>query len=249
MEPARLRAAPAMPAPARGTPAPRLALGVTTLALARNGYRHGSPPTSSRSTRSSRARLARRRRHVVRRLGSEALRRRAGTRRRAARQRPGDLLGAVGLAVSGRTAQPKYTLSSIIDGRHDAYIRRWARVSRYGKPLRLRFAQEMNGHAYPWSESPTGTARGSSSRRGGTCTRSSPPPARRNVVWVWSPVAGAHAGPSGVPAAEGGRRRRRLGLQRRHGGVRRRLAVRSRGPTARPLDAIHAPRAARSRSS
>ncbi|HLJ03408.1 MAG TPA: glycosyl hydrolase [Solirubrobacteraceae bacterium] len=89
-----------------------------------------------------------------------------------------------------RKAQPKYSLLSIIQGRHDAYIRQWARELRaYGKPVLLRFAQEMNGDWYPWSER-LGTNRPGQfvaawrhvhdvfAAAGAT-----------NVRWVWSPVA------------------------------------------------------------
>src|SRR5205807_106268 len=57
--------------------------------------------------------------------------------------------------------QPRYTLASIIAGRHDAYIRRSARALRaYGKPVLLRFAQEMNGTWYPWAERANGNRPG-----------------------------------------------------------------------------------------
>jgi cellulose synthase/poly-beta-1,6-N-acetylglucosamine synthase-like glycosyltransferase len=43
-------------------------------------------------------------------------------------------------------------LQLIAAGRYDAYIRSFARaVARYGRPLLLRFAHEMNGGWYPWS--------------------------------------------------------------------------------------------------
>ena len=41
---------------------------------------------------------------------------------------------------------------TIIEGRHDRYIRAWARSARdYGKPVIVRFAHEMNGTWFPWS--------------------------------------------------------------------------------------------------
>ncbi|MEU6853063.1 glycosyl hydrolase [Actinacidiphila alni] len=51
------------------------------------------------------------------------------------------------------TKQPGYALGTIVDGRHDAYIRSFAeavKADRY--PIVLRFAHEMNGHWYPWAE-------------------------------------------------------------------------------------------------
>jgi beta-mannanase len=49
--------------------------------------------------------------------------------------------------------QPEFALRTIYDGRHDDYIRRYARgIADTGLPLILRFAHEMNGTWYPWSE-------------------------------------------------------------------------------------------------
>ncbi len=49
--------------------------------------------------------------------------------------------------------QPDFTLKSINDGKHDAYIQSWAQsLKSWGHPVFLRFAHEMNGNWYPWSE-------------------------------------------------------------------------------------------------
>ena len=46
----------------------------------------------------------------------------------------------------------KYSLNSIVDGEHDAYIDRWADAARdYGHPMIVSFANEMNGSWFPWS--------------------------------------------------------------------------------------------------
>jgi mannan endo-1,4-beta-mannosidase len=86
--------------------------------------------------------------------------------------------------------QPKYTLQSIIDGSHDAYIRSWARaLAAYGKPVRLRLAQEMNGNWYPWAEGVNGNRRGQfveAWRHVHDLFRAA---GADNVQWVWSPVA------------------------------------------------------------
>jgi len=50
-------------------------------------------------------------------------------------------------------SQPAYTLDSIVAGRHDAYVKRWAtQVRAWGRPIVIRFAHEMNGSWYPWAE-------------------------------------------------------------------------------------------------
>lgn len=59
------------------------------------------------------------------------------------------------------TNQPAFTLKSIIDGKHDLYISLWADAIRlYGKPIILRFAHEMNGNWYPWTEKVNGNHSG-----------------------------------------------------------------------------------------
>ncbi|MGI8948361.1 MAG: hypothetical protein ACR2FV_10400, partial [Ornithinimicrobium sp.] len=53
--------------------------------------------------------------------------------------------------------QPKYALRKVAAGRHDAYIRRWARdAAAWNKPLYVRFAHEMNGNWYPWGANVNG---------------------------------------------------------------------------------------------
>lgn len=83
--------------------------------------------------------------------------------------------------------QPLYTLRAIYSGRYDAYIRSWGRgLKRFGHPVRLRFAQEMNADFYPWGKT--------NSNQPGDFVKAwrhvhdlvqAP-----NVKWVWSPLAG-----------------------------------------------------------
>ena len=50
------------------------------------------------------------------------------------------------------SVQPNYTLASIIDGAHDAYIDRFARsVAQVPATVTIRLMHEMNGNWYPWS--------------------------------------------------------------------------------------------------
>ena len=106
--------------------------------------------------------------------------------------------------VGLRRPQPKYTLASIIDGRHDSYIRRFAEaVRRYGGPVRLRFAQEMNGTWYPWSESQNGNSRGQFVKAWRHVHAIFAAAGAINVTWIWSPVVGTipawqYPGPSEV---------------------------------------------------
>ena len=53
--------------------------------------------------------------------------------------------------------QPEYTLQSIIDGKHDEYIKDWAiNIKKLGFGVGMRFAHEMNGNWYPWSVTENG---------------------------------------------------------------------------------------------
>lgn len=55
--------------------------------------------------------------------------------------------------------QPAYSLQAIASGRHDAYVRRWARgAAAWDKPFYLRFAHEMNGDWYPWGAGVNGNS-------------------------------------------------------------------------------------------
>jgi cellulose synthase (UDP-forming) len=86
--------------------------------------------------------------------------------------------------------QPQYTLASIIKGRHDAYIRGWARaLHAYGKPVLLRFAQEMNGGQYPWAEGVNGNRAGQFAKAWRHVYNIFKRAHARNVRWVWSELA------------------------------------------------------------
>jgi mannan endo-1,4-beta-mannosidase len=95
-------------------------------------------------------------------------------------------------AVGTNRPQPRYRLATIIAGRHDAYIRSWARgIARYGRPLRLRFAQEMNGTWYPWGERTNGNQQGEFVRAWRHVHEIFTRAGARNVTWVWAPVTAA----------------------------------------------------------
>lgn len=66
--------------------------------------------------------------------------------------------------ASAKTAnQPNYTLASIYNGQHDAYIQTWIdaiKVQNTPKPILLRFAHEMTGDWYPWGYNVNGNVAG-----------------------------------------------------------------------------------------
>jgi mannan endo-1,4-beta-mannosidase len=52
----------------------------------------------------------------------------------------------------GKVKEPSFTLSAIIKGRYDGYIRSFAHAAAvWGHPFFLRFDWEMNGNWFPWS--------------------------------------------------------------------------------------------------
>jgi hypothetical protein len=90
--------------------------------------------------------------------------------------------------------QTRYALSDIVAGRFDGYIRAWAQdLAAWGRPVRLRFAQEMNGTWYPWSAE-TGGNRPEKFIAAWRHVHAIFAAARAaNVRWVWSPFKGAPA--------------------------------------------------------
>jgi hypothetical protein len=84
---------------------------------------------------------------------------------------------------------PAWSLrAAILSGAHDAYIASWARgLAAYGRPILLRFAQEMHHQTYPWAVGVNGNTadeyvaawrhvRAIFQHHGAT-----------NVQWVWNP--------------------------------------------------------------
>jgi beta-mannanase len=99
----------------------------------------------------------------------------------------------------GGADQPRYALRGIAHGAHDALVDRWAaEVARYGRPVLLRFAPEMNGDWLPWSTGVNGNAPGDyvaawrhvreRFRRAGA----------DNALFVWNPIA-AYDGATPLP--------------------------------------------------
>lgn len=88
--------------------------------------------------------------------------------------------------------QPAYSLATIIAGRHDDYIRSWARDLRgYGDQVLVRFAQEMNGLVYPWAEAKNGNRPGQYARAWRHVHDIFTAEGATNVRWVWCPVTRA----------------------------------------------------------
>lgn len=84
--------------------------------------------------------------------------------------------------------QSAYSLQNIINGKFDAYIRRWAQDSQsWGYPYFLRFAHEMNGNWNPWSEQVNGNRPGQYVLAWKHVHDIFRAQGATNVTWVWSP--------------------------------------------------------------
>jgi beta-mannanase len=92
-------------------------------------------------------------------------------------------------SVGAYKPQPRYTLRAIYEGRHDAYVRDFARgLARYGGRVLLRFGHEMNGEWYSWAEDANGNRPGDFVRAWRHVHDIFRAEGARNVRWVWCPV-------------------------------------------------------------
>jgi hypothetical protein len=89
---------------------------------------------------------------------------------------------------AGGVDQPRYRLRNIANGRFDAYLTRTAAtIAAYGDPVLLRFAHEMNGSWYPWSEQVNGNRPGEYIAAWRHVHELFTEFGVDNVTWVWSP--------------------------------------------------------------
>ncbi len=89
---------------------------------------------------------------------------------------------------SDNTTSAGYTLASIIDGSHDEYIDRFAtQVRDLGLPVAIRFAHEMNGNWFPWSEETNGNHAGEYVQAWRHVHDRFTAIGATNAIWIWSP--------------------------------------------------------------
>ncbi|MBG6225487.1 hypothetical protein IWX63_002059 [Arthrobacter sp. CAN_A2] len=88
----------------------------------------------------------------------------------------------------GGTEQPAYSLDRIAAGEFDAHLRAWGTdLGRWGQPVYLRFAHEMNGNWYPWAAGVNGNTAGdyiAAYRHVHDVVAST---GATNISWVWNP--------------------------------------------------------------
>ncbi|WP_052434099.1 glycoside hydrolase family 26 protein [Streptacidiphilus melanogenes] len=84
--------------------------------------------------------------------------------------------------------QPQYALKRIADGAFDTYVTQYAlAVKAVGLPVIIRFAHEMNGNWYPWSEQNSGNAPGDYVRAWRHVHDVFTNAGVTNAIWLWSP--------------------------------------------------------------
>ena len=89
---------------------------------------------------------------------------------------------------SDNTQEPGFKLSTIINGSHDEYIDRYATAVRdLGLPVAIRFAHEMNGNWFPWSEERNGNTRGEYVAAWRHVHDRFTALGASNAIWIWSP--------------------------------------------------------------
>jgi hypothetical protein len=89
----------------------------------------------------------------------------------------------------GGADQPRFALRRITDGDYDGLIDRWAaEIARYGRPVMIRFAPEMNGDWLPWSTGVNGNRAGDYVAAWRHVRARFERARARNAIWVWNPT-------------------------------------------------------------
>ena len=89
---------------------------------------------------------------------------------------------------NGNVNQPSYSLAQIANGSFDSYLNRWANeIKNWNRPLWLRFAHEMNGDWYPWSEGVNGNTSGQYVAAWRHVHDVFAQAGVTNVKWIWTP--------------------------------------------------------------
>ena len=88
----------------------------------------------------------------------------------------------------GKANDPTWALSTIISGKHDAYIRQWTRaVARWGHPIYVRLMYEMNGYWTSWSPGVNGNTADEFVRAWRHIVDIARHEGATNIRWVWAP--------------------------------------------------------------
>jgi len=89
---------------------------------------------------------------------------------------------------AGVATDPTWTLASIIDGKHDAYIKSWTHaVAAWGHPIYVRLMHEMNGPWQPWGAMANGNSPSEFIPAWRHIVDIARAEGATNIRWVWCP--------------------------------------------------------------
>jgi hypothetical protein len=98
------------------------------------------------------------------------------------------------------TWEPWVSLQTVYSGKYDTYIAKWAQDSKtWGHPYFLRFAHEMNGDWYPWSERVNASSPGDYVKAWKHVHDIFTAHGATNTTWVWCPNS---EDPNSTPLAD-----------------------------------------------
>ncbi|HEY4779527.1 MAG TPA: glycosyl hydrolase, partial [Solirubrobacterales bacterium] len=96
--------------------------------------------------------------------------------------------GSQSIPVPTNLNEPNFQLSDIIEGHHDAYIRKFAEAAKaWGHPFFLRFDWEMNGGWFTWAEGANGNKAGEYVAAWRHVHDIFTQVGATNATWVWCP--------------------------------------------------------------
>jgi hypothetical protein len=104
-------------------------------------------------------------------------------------------------AQAGNKVDPNWTLDSITNGSHDAYIRQWTHdVAAWGKPIFVRPLHEMNGNWYPWGMNVNGNSTSDFVPAWRHIVNVANSQGATNISWVWCPNVASSSGQAAYAA-------------------------------------------------
>jgi Glycosyl hydrolase family 26 len=96
--------------------------------------------------------------------------------------------GSQSIPVPSNLSEPNFQLSDVIEGHHDAYIKKFAEAAKaWGKPFFLRFNWEMNGGWFAWAEGVNGNKAGEYVAAWRHVHDIFTQVGATNATWVWCP--------------------------------------------------------------
>jgi hypothetical protein len=96
--------------------------------------------------------------------------------------------GSQSIPVPSNLSEPNFQLADVIEGHHDAYIRKFAEAAKaWGHPFFLRFNWEMNGGWFAWAEGVNGNKAGEYVTAWRHVHDIFTQVGATNATWVWCP--------------------------------------------------------------